>query len=49
MDETSRPGSEGGYYLMGIDWKEKKMGLPVWGWGVGLAGLAYYFFFRKKR
>ncbi len=37
------------YELLGVDWKEKKMGVPVWGWAAGLGGLAYYFFFRKKR
>lgn len=39
---------ESQFYLLGIDWSEKKLGLPVWGWGLGLAGLAYYFL-KKKR
>ena len=39
----------GKYNLLGVDWSEKKLGVPVWGWGVGLAAAAYYFFFRKRR
>jgi hypothetical protein len=41
--------NENQYYLMGIDIHEKKWGIPVWGWGAGLAAAAYYFFFHKKR
>lgn len=37
------------YEILGIDWKAKKMGVPVYGWAIGLAGAAYWFFFRKKR
>lgn len=37
------------YYLLGVDWQEKRLGVPTWGWGLGLAYLAYRFFFRKKR
>lgn len=37
------------YELLGIDWKEKRMGLPTYVWGGGIAAAVYYFFFRKKR
>ena len=37
------------YYLAGIDLKEKHLGIPNWGWGLGLAYAAYRLFFRKKR
>ncbi len=37
------------YEILGIDWKEKKLGVPVWGWAAALAGAGYWFFFRKKR
>ena len=40
---------ESKYEVLGIDWKEKRLGVPTWGWGAALAGAAYWFFFRKKR
>ena len=40
---------EGGKYeVLGIDWSEKHMGIPTWGWAGGIAA-ALYFFFKKKR
>lgn len=42
-------GETDSYEVLGIDWKEKKLGVPMYGWGLGLAAAAYYFFFRKKR
>lgn len=47
MQQVGR--DEGKYEVLGIDWKEKKLGVPVYGWALGLAGAAYWFFFRKKR
>jgi hypothetical protein len=40
---------KGKYELMGIDWQEKKWGVPMWGWGAGALAAVYYFFFRKRR
>ena len=37
------------FELMGVDWSEKKLGVPMWGWGVGLALAGYYFFVKKRR
>lgn len=35
------------YTVMGIDIYEKKMGIPVWGWGAIVAAVGYYFFKKK--
>ena len=47
--QMTNVGDDDKYELLGVDWKATKMGVPVWGWAAGLGGLAYYFFFRKKR
>lgn len=50
MDKLHKVGDYGGKYeILGIDWKAKKLGVPVWGWAAGLAAAAYYFFSGKRR
>jgi len=42
-------GDDKNYHLLGVDWQEKRMGIPTYGWAAALAAGVYYFFFRKKR
>jgi hypothetical protein len=40
-------GRGGKYFLLGVDWEEKRWGIPTWGWAAALAAAGYYFFIRK--
>ena len=42
-------GSDDKYEVLGVDWKEKHLGVPKWGWLGALLGAGYYFFGRKRR
>lgn len=42
-------GSQDKFEVLGVDWKEKKLGVPLWGWAGGVAFLIYKYAFKKGR